>query len=183
MFFSKHKKRGADVGKAIRQTLLKGLVSDPNNKSITIPIVAINDPYVIGFIIYFSISSIDMIYEGAFWSNKKRIEFLVECWKIIGLKEENITKYTKLMSDQTQENIHDEEGQYSSGKFVAALVFGSAYGILTAEQLNDDIIVNAKKMIDHSFESVSEAGYNSALSAAVCEITIQNHMKSYYSHK
>ena len=63
----------------------------------------------------------------------------------LGVKEENITKYTKLMSDQTQENIHDEEGQYSSGKFVAALVFGLAYGILTAEQLNDDIIVNAKK--------------------------------------
>ena len=182
MFFSKHKKKGADVGRAIRQTLLKGLESDLDNKSLKIPIVAINDPYVVGFIIYFSIASIDMIYEGAFWSNKKRMEFLVECWKIIGLAEDNITRYTKLMSEQAQENIHDEEGQYSTGKFVAALVFGSAYGILTAEQLQNDIIVNAKRMIDHSFESVSEEGYNSALSAAVCEITIQNHMKSYYAY-
>ena len=88
MFFSKHKKKGADVGRAIRQTLLKGLEPHSDNKPPEIPIVAINDPYVVGFIIYFSISSIDMIYEGAFWSNKKRMEFLFECWKIIGLNEE-----------------------------------------------------------------------------------------------
>ena len=185
LFFSKHKKQGAEVGKAIKQTLTVKTNAFQGNKMPEVPAVAIVDPYVVGFIVYFSVMSIDMVYKGAFWSSKKRFEFLVECWQAVGLTMENINFYTKVMGGQAEEFFLGEEDRYSQGKDAAALVFGSAYEILTAKQIQSDIVVKAKKMaaqragIDAELDSYTFD--RSMLSAAVCEITIQNHMKQYYS--
>lgn len=184
LVFFKHKKQGAEVGKAIKQTLLMGTDAFLGKKIPEVPAPAIVDPYVVGFVIYFSVMSIDMVYKGAFWSSKKRIEFLVECWQQVGLSMENIKFYIKVMGDQVEELIWDEEGNYLKGKDAAALVFGSAYEILTAKQMQGCIIVAAKKRALKIVEASAKANLDtfekSVLSAAVCEITIQNHMKQYY---
>ena len=184
MFFSKHKKQGAEVGKALKQTLLMGAGAFSGKKMPEVPAVAIVDPYVVGFVIYFSVMSIDMVYKGAFWSSKKRFEFLVECWQKLGLSMDNIHFYTKIMGGQAQEFFLDSEEQYLQGKNAAALVFGSAYEILTAKQIQSDIVVKAKKKATQKMGFDAELEIDvfeqSILSAAVCEITIQNHMKQYY---
>ena len=184
LFFSKHKKQGAEVGKAIKQTLLMKAGVLPGTKAPEVPAVAIVDPYVVGFVVYFSVMSIDMVYKGAFWNSKKRFEFLVECWQKIGLSMDDINFYTKVMGGQSGAAFLGKEEQYSQGKDAAALVFGSAYEILTAKQIQSDIVVKAKKKVSQMRGIDSEPDLDffdkSVLSAAVCEITIQSHMKQYY---
>ena len=89
------------------------------------------------------------------------------------------------MGDPIKEGIWDEDGQYSQGKNAAALVLTSAYGVLNREELQNDIIVLAqkiaKKRMQISVENNSDLFENSALAAAICEVTIQRHMKKYYS--
>ena len=186
LFFSKHKKQGADVGKAIKQTLIAKTNAFLGSKMLEVPAVALADPYVVGFVVYFSVMSIDMVYKGAFWSSKKRFEFLVECWQKVGLTMDNIYFYTKVMGGQSEEFFLGKEDQYLQGKDAAALVFGSAYEILTAKQIQSDIVLKAKKKaallagIDAEIYIDTYTFEKSILSAAVCEITIQNHMKQYY---
>ena len=185
MIFSKHKKQGAEVGRAIKKTLVKGVGTDFTEEKGTLPTAAIHDPYIAGFIIYFSVMSIDMVFKGAFWKNKKRMEFLIECWKEIGVARENINEFLELMGNPTREEIWDKCGQYSKGKNAAALVLTSAYGVLNRDELQTDIVImaqkRAEKVIQISAEANSYSFENSALSAAICEITVQDHMKKYYS--
>ena len=53
------------------------------------------------------------------------------------------------------------------------------------EELQNDIIILAKKNIQKRMQTSantnSDVVENSALSAAICEVTIQSHMKKYYS--
>ena len=97
----------------------------------------------------------------------------------------NIHNFLKVMGDPIMEGVWDKDGQYSKGKNAAALVLTSAYGVLNREELQNDIIVSAKKNMQKkmqiSAKTNSEVFENSALSAAICEITIQSHMKKYYS--
>ena len=83
------------------------------------------------------------------------------------------------------EGVWDKDGQYSKGKNAAALVLTSAYGVLNRQELQNDIVVlakkNAQKRMQISGETNSGIFENSALSAAICEVTIQSHMKKYYS--
>ncbi len=185
MIFSKHKKQGAEVGRAIKKTLVKGVGTDFTEEKGTLPTAAIHDPYIAGFIIYFSVMSIDMVFKGAFWKDKKRMEFLIECWKEIGVSIKNINEYLEVMGNPTKEKIWDKSGQYSKGKDAAALVLTSAYGVLNRNELQTDIIIKAQKKVDKiiqiNAEPDSYSFENSALSAAICEITIQDHMKRYYS--
>ena len=185
MIFSKHKKQGAEVGRAIKKTLLMGTEAYITKKKSKFPAAAISDRYIVGFIIYFSAMSIDMVFKGAFWKNKKRMEFLIECWQEVGIPMKNIHDFLKIMGDPIKEGIWDKDGQYSRGKNAAALVLTSAYGVLNREELQNDIIVlaqkKAKKRMQISAETDSELFENSALSAAICEITIQSHMQKYYS--
>ena len=85
MIFSRHKKQGAEVGRAIKKTLLMGaggyFAKDKNK----LPAAVMHDRYIAGFIIYFSVMSIDMVFKGAFWKTKKRMEFLIECWQEVGI--------------------------------------------------------------------------------------------------
>ncbi len=185
MIFSKHKKQGAEVGRAIKRTLLVGVGADFTKKKIKVPAAAMNDRYIVGFIIYFSVMSIDMVFKGAFWKNKKRMEFLIECWQEVGVSMENIHEFLKLMGDPIKEEIWDTDGQYSKGKNAAALVLTSAYGVLNRKELQTDIIIMAQKKAEKMMRSSSETNAysfeNSALSAAICEVTIQNHMRKHYS--
>ena len=184
MIFSKHKKQGGEVGRAIRKTLLMGTEARIVNKNNRLPAAAINDRYIIGFIIYFSAMSIDMVFKGAFWKNKKRMEFLIECWQEVGIPMNHIHDFLRVMGDPIKEGIWDKDGQYSQGKNAAALVLTAAYGVLNREELQNDIIVVAqkiaKKKMRISAETNSDLFENSALSAAICEVTIQSHMKKYY---
>ena len=185
MIFSKHKKQGAEVGRAIKKTLLMGTEAYITKKKNKLPPAIINDRYILGFIIYFSAMSIDMVFKGAFWKSKKRMEFLVECWQEVGIPMNNIHDFLKVMGDPIKEGAWDKDGQYSEGKTAAALVLTSAYGVLNREELQNDIIVlakkNAQKRMQTSAETNSELFENSALSAAICEVTIQSHMRKYYS--
>ena len=184
MIFSKHKKHGADVGRAIKKTLLMGTAACPTNKKNKLPTAAINDPYVKGFIICFSAMSIDMVFKGAFWKKKKRIEFLIECWQELGISMDDIHDYLRVIGDPVKEGSWDKDGQYSKGKNAAALVLTSAYGILNREALQADIIIKAQKRASKIMENDSEVypdfSKAAALSAAVCELTIESHMKKYY---
>ena len=184
LIFSRHKKQGAEVGRAIKKTLLMGTEAYPKKQKIKLPDAAIHDPYIRGFIIYFSAMSIDMVFKGAFWKNKKRMEFLVECWREIGIPMENIHNFLRVMGDPIQEGIWDKDGQYSEGKNAAALVLTAAYGVLNRDELQTEIIVTAKKrankMMQINSETDSDSVRNSVLSAAICEVTIQNHMKKYW---
>ena len=150
-----------------------------------LPAAVVNDRYIVGFIIYFSAMSIDMVFKGAFWKSKKRMEFLIECWQEVGIPMNNIHDFLKVMGDPIKEGIWDKDGQYSQGKNAAALVLTSAYGVLNREELQNDIIVLAqkiaKKRMQINVETNSDLFENSALSAAICEVTIQSHMKKYYS--
>ena len=183
MIFSRHKKQGAEVGGAIKKTLLKGLRTDFLQEGETLPATAIRDPYIVGFIIYFSVMSIDMVFKGAFWKDKKRMEFLIECWKEVGISTENIHEFLEVMGNPDKEEIWDENGMFSEGKNAAALVLTSAYGVLNRKELQTDIIIEAKKkaeeIIHNSADLNSHSFENSALSAAICEVTIQRHMKKY----
>ena len=185
LIFSRHKKQGAEVGKAIKKTLLLGTEAYLTKKKNKLPAAAIHDQYIKGFIIYFSAMSIDMVFKGAFWKNKKRMEFLVECWKEIGISMDDIHDFLKGMGDPSKESIWDRDGQYSRGKIAAALVLTSAYGVLNRKELQTDIIIEAqkraKKMQQTSAEADSYSYENCRLSAAICEITVQSHMKKYYS--
>ena len=185
MIFSKHKKQGAEVGRAIKKTLLMGTEAYVTKNKNKLPAAAINDRYIVGFIIYFSAMSIDMVFKGAFWKSKKRMEFLIRCWQEVGIPMNNIHDFLKVMGDPIKEGVWDKDGQYSEGKTAAALVLTSAYGVLNREELQNDIIVmaqeKAKKRMETSAETDSDNFENSALSAAICEITIQSHMKKYYS--
>ena len=185
MIFSKHKKQGAEVGRAIKKTLLMGTKAHIAKKKNELPAAIINDRYIVGFIIYFSAMSIDMVFKGAFWKNKKRMEFLVECWREVGIPMNNIHDFLKVMGDPIKEGIWDQDGQYSRGKNAAALVLTSAYGVLNREEFQNDIIIlaqkKAKKRMQISAESNSDLFENSALSAAICEVTVQSHMEKYYS--
>jgi hypothetical protein len=184
LIFSKHKKQGAEVGRAIKKTLLMGTAVYPANKKKEVPTAAINDPYVKGFIIYFSAMSIDMVFKGAFWKKKKRIEFLIECWQELGIPMNKIHDFLRVIGDPVKEDIWDEDGQYSKGKNAAALVLTSAYGILNREALQADIILKAQKrankIMEINSEVYSDSSKAAALSAAVCEVTIESHMKKYY---
>ena len=184
LIFSKHKKQGAEVGRAIKKTLLKGVGSHINKKNDKLPVAAISDRYIVGFIIYFSAMSIDMVFKGAFWKSKKRMEFLIECWQEVDIPMSNIHDFLKVMGDPVKEGIWDKDGKYSQGKNAAALVLTAAYGVLNREELQNDIIVAAqkiaKKRMQVSAETNSNLFENSALSAAICEVTIQSHMKKYY---
>lgn len=185
MIFSKHKKQGAEVGRAIKKTLLMGTEAYITKKKNKLPASVINDRYVVGFIIYFSAMSIDMVFKGAFWKSKKRMEFLIECWQEVGIPMSNIHNFLKVMGDPIKEGAWDKDGQYSEGKTAAALVLTSAYGVLNREELQNDIIVlakkNAQKRMQISAKTDSDIFENSALSAAICEVTIQSHMKKYYT--
>ena len=185
LIFSKHKKQGAEVGRAIKKTLLMGTEAHITKKNNKLPAAAINDRYIVGFIIYFSAMSIDMVFKGAFWKSKKRMEFLIRCWQEVGIPMNNIHDFLKVMGDPIKEGVWDKDGQYSKGKNAAALVLTSAYGVLNREELQNDIIVLAqkiaKKRMQISVETNSDLFENSALSAAICEVTIQSHMKKYYS--
>ena len=81
MIFSKHKKQGAEVGRAIKKTLLMGTEAYITKKNNKLPAAAINDRYIVGFIIYFSAMSIDMVFKGAFWKNKNAWNFLLSVGK------------------------------------------------------------------------------------------------------
>ena len=183
LIFSKHKKQGAEVGRAIKKTLLIGKTACPFNKKNELLAAAINDPYVKGFVIYFSAMSIDMIFKGAFWKKKKRIEFLIECWQELGIPIKNIHEFLRVIGDPIKEGVWDNGGHYSKGKNAAALVLTSAYGILNREALQTDIIVKAQKRANEIMENNSEVYSDSSkaatLSAAVCEVTIENHMKNH----
>ena len=183
LIFSKHKKQGAEVGRAIKKTLLIGTTACPFNKKNELLAAAINDPYVKGFVIYFSAMSIDMIFKGAFWKKKKRIEFLIECWQELGIPIKNIHEFLRVIGDPIKEGVWDKGGHYSKGKNAAALVLTSAYGILNREALQTDIIVKAQKRANEIMENNSEVYSDSSkaatLSAAVCEVTIENHMKNH----
>ena len=185
MIFSKHKKQGAEVGRAIKKTLLMGTEAYITKKKNKLPAAVMNDRYIVGFIIYFSAMSIDMVFKGAFWKSKKRMEFLDECWQEIGIPTDMIQDFLKVMGDPIMEGVWDKDGQYSQGKNAAALVLTSAYGVLNREELQNDIIVLAKKNIQKrmqiSAKTNSDVFENTALSAAICEVTIQSHMKKYYS--
>ena len=184
MIFSEHKKQGAKIGRAIKKTLLKGIATCPTNKTNKVLTAAINDPYVKGFVIYLSAMSIDMVFKGAFWKKKKRIEFLIECWQELGISMDDIHDYLRVIGDPVKEGSWDKDGQYSKGKNAAALVLTSAYGILNREALQTDIIVKAQKsandVIGNNPEVYSNSSKTATLSAAVCEITIENHMKNHY---
>ena len=186
LIFSKHKKQGAEVGRAIKKTLLMGTEAHIKKKNNQLPAAAINDRYIVGFIIYFSAMSIDMVFKGAFWKSKKRMEFLIRCWQEVGIPMSNIHDFLKVMGDPIKEGIWDKDGQYSQGKNAAALVLTSAYGVLNREELQNDIIISAqeiaKKRMQISVETNSDLFENSALSAAICELTIQSHMKKYYAN-
>jgi len=185
LIFSKHKKQGAEVGRAIKKTLLIGTAACPNNKKNTLLANAMNDPYVKGFVIYLSAMSIDMVFKGAFWKKKKRIEFLIECWQELGIPMKKIHEFLRVIGDPIREGVWDEGGQYSKGKNAAALVLTSAYGILNREALQTDIIVKAQKRANEIMENNSEvysvSSKAATLSAAVCEVTIENHMKNHYN--
>ena len=185
LIFSKHKKQGAEVGRAIKKTLLMGTGAYIAKKKNELPAAVMNDRYIVGFIIYFSAMSIDMVFKGAFWKSKKRMEFLIECWQEVGIPMNNIHNFLRVMGDPIKEGVWDKDGQYSEGKTAAALVLTSAYGVLNREELQNDIIVLAKKNIQKrtqiSAKTNSDVFENSALSAAICEVTIQSHMKKYYS--
>ena len=161
-----------------------GTAACPANKKNKLPTAAINDPYVKGFIIYFSAMSIDMVFKGAFWKKKKRIEFLVECWQELGISMDDIHDYLRVIGDPVKEGSWDKDGQYLKGKNAAALVLTSAYGILSREALQADIIIKAQKRASKIMENNSEVypdfSIAAALSAAVCELTIESHMKKYY---
>ena len=150
-----------------------------------LPDAAINDPYIKGFIIYFSAMSIDMVFKGAFWKNKKRMQFLIECWQEIGISIESIHNFLRVMGDPVKEDIWDKSGQYSQGKNAAALVLTAAYGVLNRDELHTEIIIAAKKkaneMMQVNSETDSDPVRNSVLSAAICEVTVQNRMKRYQS--
>ena len=60
--------------------------------------VAIIDPYVAGFITSFSVISMSYVYKGTNWNNKKRMEFLMECWKVIGLSTK-LSRIREAMGD------------------------------------------------------------------------------------
>ena len=186
MIFSKHKKQGAEVGRAIKKTLLMGTQTDVTKEKTKLPAAAINDRYIIGFIVYFSGMSIDMVFKGAFWKSKKRMEFLIECWKEIGIPMGDIHEFLRVMGDPIKEGLWDRDGQYSQGKNAAALVLTSAYGVLNREELQNEIIVlaqkRAKKRMQIGSENESDLLDNSALSAAICEVTIQSHMRKHYSN-
>ena len=184
MIFSEHKKQGAKIGRAIKKTLLKGIAACPTNKKNKLLTAAINDPYVKGFVIYMSAMSIDMVFKGALWKKKKRIEFLIECWQELGIPMNNIHEFLRVIGDPIKEGVWDKGGQYSEGKNAAALVLTSAYGILNREALQTDIIVKAQKrakdIMGNNSEVYSDSTKAAALSAAVCEVTIENHMKNHY---
>ena len=184
LIFSKHKKQGAEVGRAIKKTLLLGTAACPNNKKNKLLTAAIADPYVKGFVIYLSAMSIDMVFKGAFWKKKKRIEFLIECWQELGIPMNNIHEFLRVIGDPIKEGVWDKCGQYSKGKNAAALVLTSAYGILSREALQTDIIVKAQKRANDfmrdSPEVYCDASKAATLSAAVCAITIENHMRDHY---
>ena len=184
MFFSKHKRQGAEVGRAIKKTLLMGIGAHITKQNRKLPAAATSDRYIVGFIIYFSAMSIDMVFKGAFWKSKKRMEFLIECWQEVGIPMDNIHDFLRVMGDPIKEGIWDEDGQYSEGKNAAALVLTAAYGVLNREELKNNIVIAAqkiaKKRMQISAENNSDIFENSALSAAICEVTIQSHMKKYY---
>ena len=184
LIFSKHKKQGAEVGRAIKKTLLMGTAACPTNKKNKLLTATTNDPYVKGFVIYLSAMSIDMVFKGAFWKKKKRIEFLIECWQELGIPMNNIHEFLRVIGDPIKEGVWDKGGQYSKGKNAAALVLTSAYGILNREALQTDIIVEAQKranaIMGSNSEVYSDSSKAATLSAAVCEVTIENHMKNYY---
>ena len=153
------------------------------NEKNKLPSAALNDRYIAGFIIYFSVMSIDMVFKGAFWKKKKRIEFLIECWQELGIPMKNIHEFLRVIGDPIKEADWDKGGRYSEGKNAAALVLTSAYGILNREALQTDIIVKAQKRANEIMENNSEVYSDSSkaatLSAAVCEVTIENHMKNH----
>ncbi|MDB9891041.1 septal ring lytic transglycosylase RlpA family protein [Alphaproteobacteria bacterium] len=184
LIFSKHKKQGAEVGRAIKKTLLMGTAAYPTNKKNKVLTAAINDPYVKGFVIYLSAMSIDMVFKGAFWKKKKRIEFLVECWQELGIPMNNVHEFLRVIGDPIKEGVWDKSGQYSEGKNAAALVLTAAYGILNREALQTEIIVKAQKrandIMGNNSKVYSDSSKAAMLSAAVCEVTIEKHMKSYY---
>ena len=98
---------------------------------------------------------------------------------------DNIHEFLKVMGDPIKEIAWDKDGQYSEGKNAAALVLTSAYGVLNRKELQSDIIImaqkRARKRVQWSSEANSFSFENTALSAAICEVTIQSHMKKYYS--
>ena len=185
LIFSKHKKQGAEVGRAIKKTLLMGTAPCPTNEKNKMLTATINDPYVKGFVIYLSTMSIDMVFKGTFWKKKKRIEFLIECWRELGIPMNSIHEFLRVIGDPVKEGVWDIGGQYSEGKNAAALVLTSAYGILNPEALQTDIIVEAKKratdIMGNNLEIYSDSSKAATLSAAVCELTIEKHMKNYYT--
>jgi hypothetical protein len=89
-----------------------------------------------------------------------------------------------VIGDPIKEGIWDEGGQYSKGKNAAALVLTSAYGILNREALQTDIIVKAQKkandIMGNNPEVYSDSSKAATLSATVCELTIENHMKNHF---
>ena len=161
-----------------------GRAACPDNKKNKLPAAAINDPYVKGFIIYLSAMSIDMVFKGALWKKKKRIEFLIECWQEVGISMDNIHDYLRVIGDPVKEGAWDKDGQYSRGKNAAALVLTSAYGILNRDALTEDIMIKAekraKKILEIDPEAYPGPSKAAALSAAVCELTIESHMKKFY---
>ena len=186
MIFSEHKKQGAKIGRAIKKTLLRGVAACPTNKKNKLLTTAMNDPYVKGFVIYMSAMSIDMVFKGTLWKKKKRIEFLIECWQELGIPMNSIHEFLRVIGDPIKEGIWDEGGQYSEGKNAAALVLTSAFGILNREALQTDIIIKAQKkthdVMENNPEVYSDSSKAATLSAAVCELTIEKHIKKHFTN-
>lgn len=187
MFFSSHKKQGKEVGLSIKQTLEMGLnnadaIISGDRKQI--PSVAFIDPYVAGYIINFTITSMALVYKGAKWGNNKRNEFIYHAWKEIGISGENIPMYFKVMALPEAQAAWDKGGQFSQGSEAAALTFGAAYGILNAEDQKKVLVRLAKVNASRIHKNVSQEVNNSELSAALLELTIYKHIrKNYFGHE
>ena len=156
-----------------------------NGSAADIPAIVIIDPYVAGYITAFTVVTMSFVYNGKDWNSKKRMEYFMESWKTVGLSVDNCHVYAQVMADPSAEAVWDKDGQYSAGKEAAFLAFGSANGILNDDDLQSEIIINARKraaeMMGIDADLGLGAGDNSSLAAAVCELTIQKHMKKYYS--
>ena len=109
---------------------------------------------------------------------------MIECWQELGIPMKNIHEFLRVIGDPIKEGVWDKGGQYSKGKNAAALVLTSAYGIWNREALQTDISVKAQKrandMMEDNSEVYSDPSKAAALSAAVCEFTIEKHMKNHY---
>ena len=46
------------------------------------------------------------------------MEFLIECWKEVGISKENIHEFLEVMVNPAKEEIWDKKGLFSEGKML-----------------------------------------------------------------